>query len=310
MLNSGLSGLGYMSHDVGGFAVDENNPIDPELYVRWLQLGLFTPILRTHSQQYAEPYHYPEQAEIIKKLILDRYRWLPYNYTLAYENATKGWPLVRPLNFHDEGPAGCDTIVDEYLWGRDVLVAPVLRQGATDRKIVFPKGRWIDMRDPRVSYTGTINSYDAPLDVLPLFVRAGAFIPQADYKMSNTADYNPAKLTVAYYPYPGVNSSYTLYDDNSHSPRSLTEGAYRLITFTGECTESGEMTVSIASKGNYDGAPSKIDLDLKVEGLGKQPDAVSVDGKKTKLTYDPTRGTITLKIKFVPGTETKISIKK
>ena len=308
MINSGLSGLGYMSHDVGGFAIDENNPIDPELYVRWLQLGLFTPILRTHSQEYAEPYHYPEQAEIIKKLILDRYRWLPYNYTLAYENATKGWPLVRPLNFHDEGPAGCDTIVDEYLWGRDVLVAPVLKQGATSRSITFPLGRWIDMRDPRVSYTDTVNSYDAPLDVLPLFVRAGAFIPQADYPMENTADYDPGRLTVKYYPYPSTNSDYTLYDDNRLSPRSLAEGAYRLINFNGACKADGDITVAISSEGTYEGAPQHVDIDFKVEGLAKSPNKVSINGKKTKFGYNSARGTLSVKIKFTPGVETKIEI--
>ena len=308
MLNSGLSGLGYMSHDVGGFAIDENNPIDPELYVRWLQLGLFTPVLRTHSQEYAEPYHYPAQADIIKQLILDRYRWLPYNYTLAYENATKGWPLVRPLNFHDVGSADCDTIADEYLWGRDVLVAPILKQGAISRTIVFPHGRWIDMRNPRVSYTGTINSYDAPLHVLPLFVRAGAFIPQADYPMENTADYNPGKLTVTYYPYPGSSSDYTLYDDDRLSPRSLADGAYRLIKFNGECKTDGDITVTINSEGTYESAPGFVNIDFNIEGLERKPKLVSVNDKKTKFTFDATSGTLNVKIKFTPGVETKIEL--
>ena len=77
MLNSGLSGLGYMSHDVGGFAVDPSNPVDPELYVRWCQLGLFSPVLRTHATRAAEPYKYPEQQHILLPLIKERYRWLP-----------------------------------------------------------------------------------------------------------------------------------------------------------------------------------------------------------------------------------------
>lgn len=306
MLNSGLSGLGYMSHDVGGFAIDEANPIDPELYVRWLQLGLFSPVLRTHSQNYAEPYHYPDQAEIVKQLIVDRYRWLPYNYTLAYENATKGWPLVRPLNFHYEGPAGCDTITDEYLWGRDVLVAPILLQGAVSRPIVFPRGRWIDMRYPRVSYTGTINSYDAPLDVLPLFVRAGSFIPQADYKMENTGDYNPGRMTMTYYPGEGK-SSYTLYDDNRLSSRSLSEKQYRLITFEADNTDN-RINIAITSIGGYVGAPNRVDFDFRVAGLGAEPNAVSVDGKTVKFNYDATTGLLSLKVKFTPDSKTEISI--
>lgn len=100
MTQSGLSGLGYMGHDVGGFAVDPAHPYDPELYVRWLQLGLFSPILRTHAQQFAEPYHYPDQKDIILPLIKERYRWLPYNYTMAWENASKGYPLSAPSSLH------------------------------------------------------------------------------------------------------------------------------------------------------------------------------------------------------------------
>ena len=82
MLNSGLSGLGYMASDIGGFAVGEE-PYIPELYLRWVQLGLFSPVLRTHAQQYAEPYHYPQYEAELLAIVKERYRYLPYNYTLA-----------------------------------------------------------------------------------------------------------------------------------------------------------------------------------------------------------------------------------
>lgn len=308
MLNSGLSGLGYMSHDVGGFAIDEAKPIDPELYVRWLQLGLFSPVLRTHSQEYAEPYNYPDQADIVKALIRKRYSWLPYNYTLAYENATKGWPLVRPLNFHDDGPAGSDTIYDEYLWGRDVLVAPVLQQGASERKIVFPRGRWIDVNSPRVSYTGTVNSYEAPLSVLPLFVRAGAFIPKAEYKMENTADYDPSKLTVYYYPYAGVKSEYTLFDDDRMSPKSLKDGQYRLVNFAGDCAEDGNISICVNSEGAYKGASDTIALDFVLPGLSRKPQQVALNGKNIKYKYDDATGRLSFKVKFTAGQQSDVKI--
>ena len=157
MLNSGMSGLGYMSHDVGGFAVDSANPVDPELYVRWLQLGTFSPVLRTHSTVDAEPYHYPQQEKILKSLIDERYKWLPYNYTLAYENAAKGWPLVRPLNFH--GGNVTQDNADEYLWGHDLLVAPVLEQGADKRVVVMPEGSWVDYLNPSGKIYTTIVSH-------------------------------------------------------------------------------------------------------------------------------------------------------
>ncbi len=308
MLNAGLSGLGYMSHDVGGFALSDDRPYDPELYVRWLQLGLFSPVLRTHSQANAEPYKYPQYADIIKHLINERYSWLPYNYTLAYENATKGWPLVRPLNFHDQGPAGSDTITDEFLWGRDVFVAPVLTEGATSRQIVFPLGRWIDISDPRVSYTGAIKSYDAPLDKIPLFVRAGAFIPRADYKMENTGDYDPARISVDYYAYPGIVSEYTLFDDNRMTPTTLSDGQYRLIHFIGNCNPDSNIEVQIMSEGSYSEASKSVDINFRVPGLGSKPSAVIVNGKKTKYTYDKIHGVMSTKIKFIPGQTTNIII--
>ena len=261
MLNSGLSGLGYMGHDVGGFAVDPAKPYMPELYVRWLQLGLFSPILRTHAQQYAEPYLYPEHAATIKRLIKERYRWLPYNYTLAWENASKGYPLVRPVNFYDSSlSATFDTISDEYLWGRDVLVAPVLTEGATERTITFPAGsRWIDIASPAQRYDGgSTVTYSAPIDVLPLFARAGALIPQADYAMHNTGDYDPSRLTINYYYEPGVPSQYTLYDDDRHSPDALSDGKHRLINFSAD----GNGALHLSAEGSYIGAPKTLRITI------------------------------------------------
>ena len=211
MLNSGMSGLGYMSHDVGGFAVDSANPVDPELYVRWLQLGTFSPVLRTHSTVDAEPYHYPQQEKILKSLIDERYKWLPYNYTLAYENAAKGWPLVRPLNFH--GGNVTQDNADEYLWGHDLLVAPVLEQGADKRVVVMPEGSWVDYLNPsgKIYTTGDSVTYQAPLDVLPRFVRLGAFIVQADNKMENTGDFTASRYHKCYYPKTGYETSGMIY---------------------------------------------------------------------------------------------------
>ena len=240
MLNSGLSGLGYMGHDVGGFAIDPKHPYDPELYVRWLQLGLFSPILRTHSQVYSEPYNYPQHADIVQGLIKDRYRWLPYNYTLAYENATKGWPLVRPLEFHGKATGRFDNVRDEYLWGRDVLVAPVMTPGAESRKVVFPCGLWYDYNNPLQTYCCKDTAdYAAPLSVLPLFVRAGAFLPMAEYAMDNTGDYNPAEISVRYYRQPEGKSTFTMYDDDRLSATSLAGGNYRLTTFTSDVRPDG-----------------------------------------------------------------------
>lgn len=311
MLNSGLSGLGYMSHDVGGFAIDPEAPYDPELYVRWLQLGTFSPILRTHAQATAEPYNYPDQQHIILPLIKERYRWLPYNYTLAYENASQGLPLVRPLNFYSPGSDRFDDITDEYLWGRDILVAPVMTQGATRRTIVLPDGLWVDYNNPGRFYNGgdTVN-YPAPLEVLPLFVRAGAIIPQADYDMKSTEDYRTDRYTINYYPYLGK-SEYTLFEDDRKSPGSLDEGAYSLINFTGEASIEG-INLDVSAQGTYPGAPKVKELTFRIHLVDGDPSSVSVDGQRLKRgawKFDRRESMLTFKVKWNVGKPLAIRIR-
>lgn len=255
MLNSGLSGLGYMSSDLGGFAVDPQHPRDEELYVRWVQMGAFTPMMRTHAQTQPEPYHYPGSEEILKKYVKMRYEWLPYNYTLAYENASDGKPLARPLNFNGDNPGKkYADVADEYLWGDDVLVAPVMEGGARERKVIFPAGEWISWWNASERYQGgTEATVSAPLDELPLFVKAGSFIPQYDDPIENVTQYDPQILTIRYYP-SDKETEYTLFDDNKVSPTSLSDRKFQLIEFKGE-REDGKIEVEIEGKGKYDGMP-------------------------------------------------------
>lgn len=264
LLSSGLSGLGYMANDVGGFAVDPSHPYDPELYVRWIQAGTFTPVLRTHAQDRPEPYHYPAQEAIIKKFIRMRYEWLPYNYTLAYENASKGLPLMRHVNFHGEDDSDrYANVSDEYLWGDNVLVAPVMQKGARSRKVLFPSGLWIDWNNPAKSYRGgTTATVAAPLGTLPLFVKSGSFIPQYPEKINNTSEYDPTILTVRYYPAKEW-TDYTLFDDDRMSPTSLADGQYQLTTFSGS-RQGNETYVEISSEGAYNGMPPVRMITLEI----------------------------------------------
>ncbi len=297
MLNSGLSGLGYMGHDVGGFAVDKANPTDSELYVRWLQLGLFSPVLRTHASYHAEPYYYPEYKDIINPLIKERYAWLPYNYTLAYENATKGYPLVRPLNFNSIRDNSLDEIDDEFLWGNDVLVAPVMEQGATSREITFPEGTWIDYNELTKVYEGHKRySYKADIERLPIFVRAGAFLPRAEYAMANTEDYKTDKYTIKYFPKDGVTSSYTMYEDDCKSPTSISDKKYALITMDGKCLKR-TITVKLTNEGNYDGAPKEKDIKLALQGINAQDIKQAYVGSKLVKVIDE-NGTATVSARW------------
>ena len=312
MLNSGLSGLGYMSHDVGGFAIDPENPVDPELYVRWLQLGTFSPVLRTHSQRHAEPYKYPEQQHIILPLIKERYAWLPYNYTLAFENASEGQPLVRPLNYYNSADTSLDTVSDEYLWGRDVLVAPVLTQGAVEREVIFPEGVWVDIASPANVYQGgTKVTYPAPLEVLPMFVRAGAFIPRADYAMNNVGDYRTDRYTVRYYPVEGKSDGY-IFEDDMTTPTTLAENRYSLLRFAGDATDSHiyiNLTAENASN-DYVNPVAVKNIDFEVYNVASRPTSVTFNGKKAPFVYDEATRVLTVKVKWNINSSASIVITK
>lgn len=312
MLNSGLSGMGYMSHDVGGFAIDPQNPVDPELYIRWLQLGTFSPILRTHSQQVAEPYKYPEQQHIILLLIKERYAWLPYNYTLAFENASQGQPLVRPLNYYNSDDTSLDEINDEYLWGRDVLVAPVVTQGATERQVTFPAGTWVDINNPENSYSGgeTI-TYPAPLEVIPMFVRAGALLPRADYKMSNTGDYRTDSYTIRYYAAEGKSDGY-IFEDDMSTPTTLAEGRYTLLRFNAD-NNGDSIAIDLNAENGSDGYknpnPRKT-VTFEVYNMASRPASVTFNGKKTAFAYDKAAHRLTVKVKWDIAAKGALVIKK
>lgn len=296
MLQSGLSGLGYMSHDVGGFAVDQGAPSDPEMYQRWMQLGLFSPVLRTHAQLMAEPYNYPAIEDALLALVKERYAWLPYNYTLAYENAAYGLPLVRPLNFYS-GDATHSDITDQYLWGRDIMVAPVMNPGVTERSVVVPDGAWIDFNNPGATYTGDDTvTLAAPIDVIPLMVRAGAFIPRAKGEMESTADYDGSRLLVRYFPEAGVESESVVYDDDHADPDALQKGACSLLRFTGDATGNG-LTINVSRSGSFNGIKPAADVELVLERVTPQRNfTVKVNGRKVKWHRVGNSPAITLKV--------------
>lgn len=276
MLNSSLSGLAYMSSDIGGFAVDPANPTDSELYVRWLQMGAFTPTFRTHAQLKPEPYHYPAQEKISKRFIKMRYEWLPYNYTLSYENATLGAPLARPFNFYGENMDDkYANITDQYMWGNEIMIAPVMKKGARSRKVIFPEGTWINWNNPRLSYKGGTEAIvKAPLAELPMFVRTGSFIPQYMQPIENVTQYDPTFLTIRYYP-GDEETSYTMFEDDRLSTQSLANNEYTLITFTGwKDDEAAYINIEKTGGNGYEGMPQSRMFTFQIVGVKKAPKSV------------------------------------
>ena len=191
----------------------------PELYTRWFEYAAFLPIFRTHgSRRYNEVWSYGKQAEpILDKYLRLRYQLMPYIYSLAYYTNQTGAPYMRALfmDFPDD-PKVAD-LGDEYMFGPAFLVAPVTEQGATSRMVYLPAGTagtggtdWYNYWTNERVHGGQTIQVDAPIDTLPLFVRAGSIVPLGEPIESTSQTQKIAKVRV----YPGADGDFTLYQDD------------------------------------------------------------------------------------------------
>ncbi|MCU0493214.1 MAG: DUF4968 domain-containing protein [Chloroflexaceae bacterium] len=172
-LSFGLSGFPFYSHDIGGFS----GLPDSDLYVRWAQLAFFSSHVRAHGTPPREPWEFGDHAAAIFRQYAElRYRLLPYIYSEALECGRSSLPMLRPLVLDFQDDPTTHGIDDQYLFGRSLLVAPILDE-RNSRCIYLPEGTWIDFWQKQVVPGGTWLTVDAPLEVLPLFVRAGAILP-------------------------------------------------------------------------------------------------------------------------------------
>ena len=206
LLNMGVSGVPFVGSDVGGFS---GNP-SPELYARWLQAAALTPFLRSHSEAGSlphEPYSFGDEFTKINRASVElRYRLLPYLYTVFHEHTYTGAPVMRPLWFEYPNDQRTYTIDDEYLVGRDLLVAPVVRESARKRGVYFPAGDdWVDWRTGKRYEGGKDAEVEAPLDRLPLFARAGAVIGTIPV-IQHTGERTKVSLTLVAVPGPDGNA--------------------------------------------------------------------------------------------------------
>ena len=285
LLTMGMSGLGYIHSDAGGFAQGVK---DDELYTRWLQFAVFTPILRPHGSVIpSEPVFWSEKTQdIVRSYMKLRYAMLPYNYTLAYLNATTGSPLMRPLFYQFANDTAACNVEDEYMWGPNLLVAPVINKGLTSRSIYVPEGKWYDFQTG-AEYKGKAN-IDFPLTIenLPVFTKAGSFIPMTK-PVTSTDYYDGGNYVVRYYP--SGKSEFTQYEDNGLDSKSLSEGKYELITYNGS-SESGKTFVSISKTGNWKGMPSSRSMTMEIR-TNTKPVKVLVNGKSVKIKAEKGKST-------------------
>lgn len=178
IMNLGLSGQPFVGSDVGGF----ENDCQEELFIRWIEAGVFTPFLRIHSANDAreqEPWSLGKRCEdISKKYIRLRYEILPYIYDLFYIASQKGYPIMRPLLFEYQNDENTHNIYDEYMLGDNILVAPIYLPSKEKRDVYLPEGIWYDYWNGKEFEGGKHYLIDAPIDVIPLFIKEGAIIPK------------------------------------------------------------------------------------------------------------------------------------
>ena len=232
-INTGLSGIPYWGSDIGGFVPTQE--YTGELYVRWFQFAAFNPLFRSHGRDwrlhlpwgwntgeigYPEtPNYHPDPSElhnaaiepICKKYLELRYQMMPYLYSAVKETCETGVPIIRSLWLHYPTDAAAVARGDEYLYGRDILVAPVVEKGATSRSLYLPRGTWFDFWTRERSEGGREFTRNVDLATMPLYVRAGAVIPMGPVKQYTE---EPVDGPLTLWVHPGADGSFSLYEDD------------------------------------------------------------------------------------------------
>ncbi|MFW5845383.1 MAG: glycoside hydrolase family 31 protein, partial [Planctomycetota bacterium] len=174
-LSVGFTGECFWSHDIGGFVGDMPSP---ELYIRWLQLGMLSPFTRFHGNGVREPWHYGDTAVAVARYYGRlRYRLIPYLLALAEEAVAEGIPLQRHCALACPDEPGMAHLDDQFLLGSDLLVAPVQEAGARQRLVCLPRGTWYVFEDDQRLAGGSWHEIAAPLERMPVLVRGGALLP-------------------------------------------------------------------------------------------------------------------------------------
>lgn len=214
LLGMGISGFGFVGSDIGGFV----HPSTAELFTRWLQAGVFYPFMRVHTDlpnPDKEPWSFGPSFERLNKEAIDlRYELLPTIYNEVHEMSATGVPAMRPLFVEypdDDATAAMD---DEFLFGSDLLAAPVLWEGATNRPVYLPAGEWFDYRTGRRFAGGRTIDSPAPLDIMPLLVRGGGFVFRQPV-VQDTGEM--AGKTLRVLAAPAADSSAAFYEDDGRS---------------------------------------------------------------------------------------------
>lgn len=279
---------GYWGHDIGGHQWDGSHDVnDPELLLRWIQAGVFTPIFRTHAtsgtgiNRMIWTYDNFPQLKAAVKL---RYALFPYLYTMARKSYDTGVGICRPMYY--EYPEADEAYIfeDQYFFGDDILVAPVVEpstDGISKRRIWFPEGKWWSVAHDRMIDGNSTRTLDFTLDQIPYFYREGAIIVNNPPEVKSTTE-RPEKLIVNIVA--GKDGEATLYEDSGDSNDYDTNFA---TTRFAQKTVGSQTTYTIAArKGMADRLPSKRAYEFRIYNTDAPVGTTKVDGKIAKARYD------------------------
>ncbi|MEB3827710.1 glycoside hydrolase family 31 protein [Phormidium sp. CCY1219] len=284
LCNMGLSGVPFVGCDIGGFAGNAT----AELFARWMQVGMLYPLMRAHSAlgtERHEPWCFGEaQERICREYIELRYRLLPYIYSLFWESATSGAPILRPLLYHFPRDRQTYTLHDQVMLGPFLMAAPVYRPGVTCRAVYLPAGVWYDW------WTGELHKGPgyilaaAPLNRMPLYVSAGAIIPMAP--VMQYANERPLDaLRIRIWPITGpetLHKTFVLYEDDGDS-FAYEQGDRSTITYS-VTQDERQLVVEISARdGNW--IPPKREIIIEAIGIGEQ--RFADDGSPRQLRFIP-----------------------
>ena len=306
-------GQPYVSSDVGSFLgppPTQAGADTPDLYDRWVQLGTFQPILRLHSNNEDRlPWEYPQPVSTITESFLRlRESLIPYTYTLAAEATRTGLPMASPLYLDYPSQPAAYTNPTEYLYGPDMLVAPVTTPGSVATTTVwFPPGRWVDYFTG-ATFTGpSTATLSVPLGRMPVFVRSGGIVPE---QSSSAQPESGSSDSLTVLDYPGSSGSFSLYDD-AGTGLGYTKGQYTESSISTE-TRSGQapttrLTIGPA-RGGYPGEAKTATYHVELVDLSR-PSEVTVNGDRLTQrsggtapgwSYQPSTDTVTVDLAPAP----------
>ncbi|QDW21962.1 glycoside hydrolase family 31 protein [Flavobacterium sp. KBS0721] len=253
-----ISGMGFTGSDIGGFAEQPTG----ELYARWIQLGVFHPFCRTHSSGdhgNQEPWAFDEEViNITRKFVSLRYQLLPYLYTMFWQYIEEGIPMLKPLVYYDQEDTQTHYRNDEFIFGNQILVCPILEPNAVGRRMYIPRGEWYNYWNNEFSTGGREVWIDTKFDEIPVFVKAGAIIPKYPVQQY-VGELEFDELTLDLYFKNGKEKS-VVYED-AQDGYDYKKGRYSFLSFRTIGKEK-ELIVQLHKEGKFDTPYSKYKINL------------------------------------------------